>query len=41
VVLPAAADKVERIIRGDEPFESFAWRLISFGAWVRRFGVAP
>jgi asparagine synthase (glutamine-hydrolysing) len=41
VVRPAAMEKVERIIRGDEPFESFAWRLISFGAWVRRFGVAP
>jgi asparagine synthase (glutamine-hydrolysing) len=41
VVRPQALAKVERIIAGDEPFEAFAWRLISFGAWVRRFGVAP
>ncbi|MFL5538992.1 MAG: asparagine synthase (glutamine-hydrolyzing) [Longimicrobiaceae bacterium] len=41
VVRPAALEKVERIIRGDEPFEPFAWRLISFGAWARRFAVAP
>ncbi|MFL5382936.1 MAG: asparagine synthase (glutamine-hydrolyzing) [Longimicrobiaceae bacterium] len=40
VVRPAAVAKVERIVSGAEPWEPFAWRLISFGAWVSRFGVA-
>jgi asparagine synthase (glutamine-hydrolysing) len=41
VLRPEAVAKVERIAAGAEPWEPLAWRLISFGAWMRRFGVAP
>ncbi|HWK88605.1 MAG TPA: asparagine synthase-related protein, partial [Longimicrobium sp.] len=40
VVRPSALGKLERIISGAEPFEYFAWRVISFGAWARTFDVA-
>lgn len=39
VLRPAAMDKLDRIVSGAEPWEPFAWRAISFAAWVRGFGV--
>jgi asparagine synthase (glutamine-hydrolysing) len=39
VIRARAAEKLDRIIAGTEPWEPFAWRVISFGAWMRRFGV--
>ncbi len=31
--------KAKRMVCGEEPFGFFAWRVISFGAWLRRFSV--
>jgi asparagine synthase (glutamine-hydrolysing) len=39
VLRPAAMEKLDRIIAGTEPWEPFAWRAISFAAWMRRFQV--
>jgi asparagine synthase (glutamine-hydrolysing) len=41
VLRPSALDRLERMIDGREPFEFFAWRVVSFGAWMRAFGVTP
>ena len=39
VLRPSAAELLERVIDGREPFSFLPWRLISFGAWMRRFDV--
>ncbi|HEX9936340.1 MAG TPA: asparagine synthase (glutamine-hydrolyzing) [Longimicrobium sp.] len=39
VILPSAAEKLDRMIDGSEPFEFFPWRLVSFAAWMEAFGV--
>ena len=39
VLTPAALPRLEAVIAGRQAFDPFAWRLISFGAWMRRFGV--
>jgi asparagine synthase (glutamine-hydrolysing) len=39
ILRPEAMTKFDRTISGAEPWEPFAWRIISFGAWMRRFGV--
>ena len=41
VVKPAVMEILEKMVRGERRFDFFIWRLISFGAWVRCFGVAP
>lgn len=35
-----ALDKAHRILHGQEAFNRFAWRMISLGAWMERFGVS-
>jgi asparagine synthase (glutamine-hydrolysing) len=39
ILTPAARVKSERILAGAEPFSFLVWRMISFGAWLRRFSV--
>lgn len=39
VLNSAALDRARSIIGGKEPFNRFAWRLISFGAWMECFDV--
>lgn len=34
-----AVAKLERIIAGQEPFDFFVWRVISFGSWMKMFHV--
>jgi asparagine synthase (glutamine-hydrolysing) len=41
VLRPAAVERLERMICGSEPFEPFAWRAVSFGAWMQAFDVHP
>jgi asparagine synthase (glutamine-hydrolysing) len=41
IIRPEAGDRLERIIAGEETFTFFAWRVISFGSWVKKFGVKP
>lgn len=41
VLTPAALDKAEAIIAGTRPYNPVIWRMISFGAWMERFGVQP
>jgi asparagine synthase (glutamine-hydrolysing) len=40
VIRPSALARLEDVIAGRQPFDPFTWRLISFGAWMRRFGVS-
>lgn len=40
ILTPRASEHFERILAGKEPWEFFAWRMIAFGAWMRRFEVA-
>lgn len=40
IIRPLAVGKLDRIISGAEPWEPFAWRMISFGTWMKRFQVA-
>ena len=40
VLRPSALQLLEDIVRGQRPFSYLPWRMISFGAWMRRFGVA-
>lgn len=40
ILTPAARAKAQRMLTGREPFRFYVWRLISFGAWLRRFDVA-
>lgn len=39
VLRPAALDVLEQVIDGRRPFSFVPWRMISFGAWMRRFNV--
>lgn len=39
ILRPAALDLLEGIIAGVRPFSYLPWRMISFGAWMRRFEV--
>jgi asparagine synthase (glutamine-hydrolysing) len=39
VLRPAALELLEGIIAGERPFSYLPWRMISFGAWMRRFDV--
>jgi asparagine synthase (glutamine-hydrolysing) len=41
IFTPAAARRVEEIVAGRRPFHATLWRIIAFGAWMRRFDVAP
>lgn len=41
VLTPAARDKAFAIINSDAPYNPVVWRMISFGAWMDRFGVRP
>ena len=36
---PAALEHLEDMIHGRRPFSFLPWRMISFGAWMRRFDV--
>jgi asparagine synthase (glutamine-hydrolysing) len=36
---PAALELLEDVITGRRPFSFVPWRMISFGAWMRRFDV--
>lgn len=37
----AALQMLERMISGATPFHFLPWRMISFGAWIRAFGIRP
>lgn len=39
ILRPSALELLERVIRGRRPFSFLIWRLISFGSWMRVFGV--
>jgi len=39
ILRPSAMRKLDRIIAGTEPWEYFAWRMITFGSWMDRFSV--
>jgi asparagine synthase (glutamine-hydrolysing) len=39
ILRPAALELLDGIIGGARPFSYLPWRMISFGAWVRRFDV--
>lgn len=39
VLLPSAAGFLDDVIDGRRPFSFLPWRMISFGAWMRRFDV--
>jgi asparagine synthase (glutamine-hydrolysing) len=39
ILLPSAFDVVEQTISGKRPFSFHVWRMISFGAWMERFGI--
>jgi len=39
VLRPSAMNMLEDVIQGHRPFSFLPWRLISFGAWMRRFHV--
>lgn len=41
VVNELGRERALRIISGEERFNTFAWRFISFGKWMRAFQVAP
>lgn len=36
----AALDHLDAVIAGKTPFDFLVWRMISFGAWMRRFDVS-
>ena len=40
VLTSTALDRFDAMVSGKRPFNFFIWRLISFGAWVKQFGVA-
>jgi asparagine synthase (glutamine-hydrolysing) len=39
VLRPASLEMLEQMIDGRRPFSFVPWRMISFGAWMRRFDV--
>ena len=39
VMTAKAADRLEAVIAGREPFSFLIWRMISFGRWMERFAV--
>jgi asparagine synthase (glutamine-hydrolysing) len=39
ILRPAALELLEDTIAGRRPFSHLPWRMISFGAWMRRFEV--
>ena len=41
LITPLAADKLENIIAGREPYDNAIWRIISFGRWMELFKLAP
>lgn len=41
IIRPDAARILDGMVTGSTPFSFLAWRLISFGTWMRRFGVKP
>lgn len=40
VLTAGALDKARPIIAGEKPYNPVVWRMISFGAWMERFGVS-
>ena len=40
ILTPAATIRAEEIISGRRHFHAALWRMIAFGAWMRRFDVA-
>jgi asparagine synthase (glutamine-hydrolysing) len=36
---PRASRALEAVIAGERPYDAALWRVICFGAWLRRFGV--
>jgi hypothetical protein len=32
-------DHLERTVQGRQPFDFLLWRVISFGTWLRVFGI--
>ncbi|HZP55927.1 MAG TPA: asparagine synthase (glutamine-hydrolyzing) [Dehalococcoidia bacterium] len=40
VLRPEARAVLEEVIQGCRPFSFLPWRMISFGAWLERFGVS-
>lgn len=41
VLTPHALVVLEDVLAGRRPFSFLPWRMISFGRWMERFGVAP
>jgi asparagine synthase (glutamine-hydrolysing) len=39
VLSPKALDFLEEVIKGRRAFSFVPWRMISFGAWMKRFDV--
>ncbi|MGH8769817.1 MAG: asparagine synthetase B family protein, partial [Burkholderiales bacterium] len=39
ILLPGAMNVLEETIAGRRPFSFLCWRMISFGAWMERFGI--
>jgi asparagine synthase (glutamine-hydrolysing) len=39
IIRPGVAAAVQQMVDGRTPFEPLAWRVISFAAWMRTFGV--
>ncbi len=39
MLMPAALEHFDAVLAGKQPFDFRVWRMISFGAWLRRFDV--
>ena len=39
IIKPQALDEFEKVVNGHAEFDFTTWRLISFGAWMKRFSV--
>ena len=39
IIRNGTLEVLEQMIRGERPFGYSIWRMISFGAWLRVFGI--
>lgn len=40
IIKPEVMTVFDQMVRGERPFNFFIWRVISFGSWLKRFGVS-
>jgi asparagine synthase (glutamine-hydrolysing) len=40
ILEPGAAESLRRMQRGENPYDRVLWRVICFGAWIKRFDVS-